>query len=120
MIPDGAAGLVIVAVAVAAAAWDRLQTWRTPKPGTVERVQRQYERGEIDLAELERRLDVLADPEADRIRETVERVNGVGEATSWAVAAEFSSLRELREASREELQSVPGVGDQRAAALDDI
>jgi ERCC4-type nuclease len=95
--------------------------WRSgPDPDTPEGIRLAYERGEIDHAELERRLDVVMDPEADRIREAVERVSGIGEATSWNIAAEFDSLRELREADREEIQRVPNIGEERAAALEDI
>jgi ERCC4-type nuclease len=91
-----------------------------PEAGTPTAIRQQYERGEIDERELERRLDVAMDPEADRIRAVAERVNGIGEDTSWAVAAEFDSLREPREASREELEAIPNVGEQRAAALEEL
>jgi ERCC4-type nuclease len=91
-----------------------------PEAGTPDAIRQQYERGAIDERELERRLDVAMDPEADRIREVAERVNGIGADTSWAVAAEFDSLQDLREASREELAEIPNVGEQRAAALEEL
>ncbi|AUV84711.1 hypothetical protein C2R22_24595 (plasmid) [Salinigranum rubrum] len=116
-VAESLAGFAIVALALVAMGYERFVEWRTVEEGTVEYVQRQYERGEIDLAELERRLDVVADREAQRIRESVERVSGIGEATSWSVAEEFSSLREVRDASVEELQSVSGVGEKRALAI---
>lgn len=110
--------LVVVAGGLAAA----VEWWRdrrTPNPGTVAHAQHLYATGDIDHAELERRLDVLADPEARRIRQASERVNGIGEATSWALAAEFDSLAELRDADRERLESVVNVGEQRADAIQD-
>lgn len=85
----------------AAAAWVLQQ--RGPDPGTVDHVHHLYSRGDITLAELERRLDVIEDPAADRIRETVERVNGIGEQTSWDIAAESDSLNDLRAADRHRL-----------------
>jgi len=95
--------------------------WRRrkrPEPGTTEYVHHLYKNeGVIDEAEMERRLDVLEDPAADRIREVVERVNGVGTSTSFAIAARFDSLRDLREASRAELEAVPNVGPDRARAI---
>lgn len=81
----------------------RIEDWRTPDEGTVEHAHQLYTTGEIDHAELERRLDVIQDPEADRIRQSVERVSGIGEATSFAIAVEFRSLDELRRADTERL-----------------
>jgi NAD-dependent DNA ligase len=68
---------------------------------------------------MERRLDVILDAEADTIRREVERVSSIGEQTSWDIAAEFDSRRELREANRERLEDIPNVGPERAAALRD-
>ena len=109
--------IVVVTLAGAIAAYKRVQDWRTPDEGTIEYVQSLYVRGEIDHAELERRLDVLADPEAKRIRNAVERVSGIGEATSWDVAARYGTLDKVRDASIEELTDVPNIGEKRARAL---
>jgi ERCC4-type nuclease len=90
---------------------------RGPERGTVEHAKQLYLDGEIDRGELERRVDVLQDPEAERIRAAVERVNGIGEQTSFDVAAEFRSLEALRDADRERLEEVPNIGPERARAI---
>lgn len=117
MIPDGTGGLAVIALAAGAAVYDRVRAWRRVEPGTVASVKRQYRRGGIDERELERRLDVVADPEAARIREAVERINGIGESTSWDIASEFDTLDAVREASLNRLQEVPDVGEHRAQAI---
>lgn len=110
---------VAVVVVVAIGAGIVMQTIRNrgPEPGTVEHAHALYTSGEIDHAELERRLDVIQDPEAERIRQAVERVSGIGEQTSFDIAAEFRSLRELREADQERLEEIPNVGPERARAI---
>jgi len=85
----------------------------------VENANAAYVRGEIDEQELERRLELALDPRAERIRETVEQVNGVGPATSAAIASEFESLESVRAANPAELESVNGVGPDRAEAIRD-
>lgn len=104
---------IVVLAAIAVTVRDHLEDDLEPE----EREQRRYARGEISLDELDRRLEVLADPEARRIRESVERISGIGEATSWTIAERFSSLEALRRADREELQEISNVGEQRAQAL---
>lgn len=88
-----------------------------PEPGTVAHARELYADGEIDEVELERRLDVIMDLEAAAIREEVERVSGIGEQTSWDIAAAFDSRRDVREADRERLEQVPNVGPERARAI---
>jgi len=83
----------------------------------VEATQRLYAQGEITLDELNRRLDVLLDPEAERIREAVEEVRGVGPETSAAIATEFGTLQAVRMSTPERLQEVHGVGPSTASAL---
>jgi predicted flap endonuclease-1-like 5' DNA nuclease len=76
-----------------------------------------YVAGEIDERELERRLALALDPRADEIRDVVEHVDGVGPATSAAIAQEFDDVDDVREASREDLEDVHGVGPSRVDAL---
>ena len=116
--PFEALGIVIVVVGVLVArAWE----WSSgPDKGTPKAIRAAYTRGEIDERELERRLDVAMDPEADRIRATVEQVSGIGPATSWTIAAEFQSIEELRNADRDDLEAVANVGPERADALDEL
>jgi excinuclease UvrABC nuclease subunit len=78
-----------------------------------------YVTGEIEEAELERRLETRIDPEADRIREAIEPIPGVGPITSREVAARFDSLAQLERADRDDLENVPGVGPDRAEAIRD-
>jgi len=111
------AGAGLLAVGGAVAAYRKFRDWKTPDEGTTEHAQHMYATGEIDHAELERRLDVLEDPEAMRIREATERISGIGEQTSWDIAARFESLDDLRAASAAELTNVPNVGSERAAAI---
>lgn len=82
-----------------------------------ERLDRLYREDRITLQEFDRRLDVLEDPEARRIRESVEPIHGVGESLSWALAAEFDSVQDLEDASLLELESVRGVGPKTARAI---
>lgn len=110
-------GIGILAVAGAVSAYRKVQDWRTPDEGTTEWVHHLYTTDQIDEPEMERRLDVVEDPEADRIRQAAERVSGIGDATSWQIAERFTTLDSVREASLEELTDVPNVGEQRAKAL---
>lgn len=88
-----------------------------PEPYTPAHVRWQYEQGEISLAELERRQDVLLDDEKMRIFEATQRVGGVGEKTAWELAAHFDTEDEYRAADIDELQEVYGVGPELAERL---
>jgi len=79
-----------------------------------------YVRGEIDEIELERRLELALDPRAEEIRETVERVDGIGPATSASIAMHFESVDDLRDADREDLESIHGVGPATSRAVDEV
>lgn len=83
----------------------------------VETAQRLYAEGEITLDELNRRLDLLLDDEADRIRQAVEEVRGVGPETSAAIAYDFGTLQAVRMSTPERLQQVHGVGPSTAEAI---
>jgi ribosomal protein S13 len=83
----------------------------------VEATQRLYAEGEITLDELNRRLDLLLDDEADRIRQAVEEVRGVGPETSAAIAYDFGTLQAVRMSTPERLQEVHGVGPSTAEAI---
>lgn len=114
---DPWAALVLVALVLGATAYRTARDRLTPDPGTSEHARHLYVTGEIDLTELERRLDVLEDPEADRIRRACEQVSGIGEQTSFDIAAEFDTLDGLRAAPRERLERIPNVGEERARDL---
>jgi ribosomal protein S13 len=85
----------------------------------VEGAQRLYANGEITLDELNRRLDLLLDDEADRIRQAVEQVRGVGPETSAAIAYDFRTLQAVRMSTPARLQQVHGVGPSTAEAIAD-
>jgi len=86
-------------------------------PRTVEEIREAYARDRITEAEMERRLDVAVDPRTEQIQRAVEPVSGIGPETSLAIAAAFESERQLREASREDLEDVANVGPKRAEAI---
>lgn len=110
--------LVLAAIPLAIFAAGVVREFLDPVPSDpLEREQYRYATGEIDLAELELRIAVHLDPEAERIRSWAERRSGIGEATSFGIAARFETLENARSASREELESVPNVGEKRASAL---
>ncbi|WP_336331136.1 helix-hairpin-helix domain-containing protein [Haloarcula sp. CGMCC 1.2071] len=73
-----------------------------------------YAQGDISLDEFERRAELVLDDEANRIREAVEEVGGIGPETSANVALAFRSEQELQRATVEDLQEVGEVGEQRA------
>ncbi|ELZ96576.1 helix-hairpin-helix domain-containing protein [Haloferax sulfurifontis] len=112
-------GVTILIAAGAVTAYRRFEDWRTPDEGTREWAHQLYATGKIDERELERRLDVIEDPEAERIRQAVERTSGIGDQISWDIAARFDTLDDVRNASLDELTAVPNVGDARAEALKD-
>lgn len=116
---DPWAALVLVVLVLGATAYRTARDRLTPDPGTSEHARHLYATGTIDLPELERRLDVLEDPEADRIRQACEQVSGIGEQTSFDIAAEFDTLADLRAAPRNRLEQIPNVGPERAQALQD-
>jgi ERCC4-type nuclease len=105
--------LLLVALLAGAYAVDRYRTEPTP----AEEAREAYRNDEITLEELERRLDVELDPEAERIRGVLERVNGVGPETSRTIAERFDSLEEVRRASQDELEAIHDVGPSTASAI---
>ena len=76
-----------------------------------------YVHGDIDEIELERRLELALDSRAEEIRETVERVDGIGPATSASIAMHFESVDDLRGADREDLEAIHGVGSKTSRAV---
>lgn len=105
-----------LAVLLAMTARDVLE----PEPETeVEEARRLYREGSITLDELERRLGVLLDEDAQRVRETVESVPGVGPELSTAIARKYPTETALGMASREDLEDIPGVGPETSAGIVD-
>jgi hypothetical protein len=76
-----------------------------------------YVRGDIDEIELERRLELALDPRAEKIRETVEAVDGIGPATSASIAMHFEDIDDLRDAGHEDLEAIHGVGPKTSRAV---
>lgn len=111
-------------LAVWAVVFGLLATRRAPRrTDDVERdmlladARRAYVEGRIDEAEYERRITLLLDRRARRIREVVEEVSGVGPELSAALALRFDSVDDLERASREDLEEIHGVGASTADAL---
>lgn len=94
-------------------AHDRFSTDESP----IDEAKRLYSEGRIDEPELERRLGEAVDDRHEQIRLVVEDINGVGPATSKAIAREFDSLDGLRESERARLEDVYGVGDETVGAV---
>lgn len=107
--------LLLAVVALTLASMVRQRLGSDPDP--IDEAKAAFATGEIDAAEFDRRLEFHLDDRNDRIRAVVEDVNGVGEATSKAIAREFDSLEALRRADREDLERVYGVGEETAEAV---
>ncbi|QIO25181.1 hypothetical protein G9465_22960 (plasmid) [Haloarcula sp. JP-L23] len=80
-------------------------------PSPVEEVHQAYLDGEIDEAELERRLGILVDDRATTIRDMCDDVDGIGDELSRELADEFDSVADL--------QRVDGIGEKRSQWLRD-
>lgn len=106
---------VVAFVAIVGGGWlrDRLAS----EPDPVEELKRRRANDELSQDEFERRLEVVLDDENDRIRACVEPVPGIGPERSRYIAERYRSVEELRAASREELEGLPEIGEQRAAAI---
>ena len=107
----------IFAIAGASVVYQRLRPDENGEKDGIKAAREAYENGEITLDEYERRIESLVDTEADRIRNALEPINGVGEKTSEQVARHFETYSELRNADRDDLKEVHGVGDSTADAI---
>ena len=106
------------ALLAGAVAYDRLgESDDEPERGSVEEAHEAYLAGEIDEEQLEERLSVAVDPDAQRIRDATERVDGVGPVTSAKLARDFPSVEAVKHASSDELEAVHGVGPSTAREL---
>jgi len=102
------AGLVLVSAA---------HEYLGDEPSDVDQAIQAYRDGYISETELEDRLELAMDPEAERIRVATEAINGIGPATSADLALAFDSLEELRRADHDELTDVHGIGPSTADAV---
>lgn len=110
--------LGMFAVVGATALYDRLTDDDSDGPDDpMEIVEQRYLDGEIDDETFEARLDVLADPGRHRVYEHVDAVDWAGHDEALRVAREYASLDELRDADRESLEDVHGVGESIATAI---
>jgi len=105
-----AAILAITAVQIAR---DRRSSPQTP----VESLQERFAAGEIDTTEFERELEFVVDDRNQQIRAIVEDANGVGTATSKAIAREYDSIADLRQTDRDRLEAIHGVGPSTAESI---
>ncbi|QZX98738.1 hypothetical protein [Halobaculum rubrum] len=88
-------------------------------PWTVEAIKASYVRGRISDAELERRLDLAVDERVPRLRRSLESIGHIGPERSRQVAlAGYRSERHLRQASRDDLEAIPDIGEQLAPAIE--
>ena len=102
------AGLVLVSAA---------REYVGDEPDDIEQAIAAYRDGYISEAELDDRLELAMDPEAERIRVATEAINGIGPATSADLALAFDSLEDLRRADHDDLTAVHGIGPSTADAV---
>lgn len=110
-------GFIVLLVVIAVV--DEWLHDRRDRRDDVAEAQAAYVAGEIDERELEQRLEIAVDPEAERIRAAVENVSGVGSARSAALAHEFETIDAVRDADVDDLADVPDVGPALAEAIDE-
>jgi DNA integrity scanning protein DisA with diadenylate cyclase activity len=114
-------GLMIAAAAVIYAIGSAKEWWddrgADQERSDVDAIHDAYVTGEIDVDEMERRLDLALDKRAQQLRDRVERVNGVGLETSAAIAERFDSWRDVVDADRDELEDVHGIGPSTSKAI---
>ncbi|WP_435065940.1 hypothetical protein [Halobaculum sp. EA56] len=88
-------------------------------PWSIEELKASYVRGHISLPELERRLDLAVDDRVPELRRSLESIGHLGPERSRQVAlAGYRSECQLREASREDLEEIPDIGEQLAPAIE--
>lgn len=77
-----------------------------------------YESGPMDYVEFGDQIAVLEDPGTEQIMREAITVDGVGPETAFEIAREFDGeYSEFRDADRDDLVRVNGVGENRAGAL---
>jgi hypothetical protein len=111
--------ILVVGGAAVVYAVDYVRDRLDPEPpeGTTDHAEWLYATDQISHAELERRLDVYADPEATKIRSAVERIGGIDTELSFAVAERYDTLTDLSNATDDDLRRIHGIGPQRARAI---
>lgn len=107
--------LALVLGSLAAGAW--LVEHVRDDPDDLDRLQQRRVAGDLSQAEFERRLNVLLDDEAQRIKACVRPVPGIGPETARYIAEEFDTVEDLRAADVEDLRDLPGIGEHRATAI---
>lgn len=79
-----------------------------------------YLAGTITEDELERELEMDLDPEVQRLRQRLEGINGVGEETARDIVREFRSEHSLRQADREDVTDIHGIGPSTVDRLEQL
>lgn len=90
---------------------------RDAQAGAVSDLTARYADDEIDLQTFEQEVELVLDDRAQKIMTAVEEVGGVGPATASNIALRYASLDQVRAADPEDLETVNGVGPQRAEAI---
>lgn len=116
VVPDGSP-LIGVAIVLGLVAFASSDIDGAGAPSELERARERYVSGEISLDEFEARAELILDERAQSIRERVEEVNGIGPATSAAIAQEFTTVEEVSDADVERFTSIHGVGESTATEL---
>ena len=114
---DPTIGLVLVGVVVAVLVYERVQP-DEPDPTTLDGLADLYAAGELSQAAYNRRRSVLLyDEEGIGPFSWLQEIDGVGPELAFAIAAEFETMNELRDAGRDDLEAVHGVGESTASAI---
>jgi len=112
--PATAVGFVAVVI-LGTTGWE--DAVEATQPTELERAKELYRDGRITHDELERRLDLILDEDAQRIMSTVEEIAGVGPELASTLALEYGSERELATATKDELEEIHGIGPSTAEAI---
>lgn len=117
---------VVLAVVVAFAAgyaWGResggesLDSVQALLEARRERVREAYLEGRISKERYDDEIDLLLDPSTREVMYAVVDVDGVGPKTALEIARRYRSVDDLARADRDDLESVNGVGENRAGAI---
>lgn len=88
-----------------------------PTETRVDQLTEEYAQGEISLETFEERVAIALDPEAQRCRDRLEEIDGIGPERSAQIAQEFGSIEALREADQTELTAIRGIGTSTAELI---
>lgn len=60
---------------------------------------------------------VYEDPEATKIRSTVEQISGIDTNRSFVIAERYDTIQDIQDVDRSDLEAINDIGPQQAAAI---